>query len=82
MTEVEHDLETQEPPEAISLVEDVPMVETIGHIEDAQKVEAIGHIDDEVSLENNGVAEEPTTGNTLSQKKPRRYIFYQCEDGF
>jgi hypothetical protein len=72
--EVENDLETQDPPEevsveAIGLVEDdVPMVETIGHIEDAQEVEAIGHIDDEVSLEKNGGIEEPTTGNTFSQK--------------
>ncbi len=74
--EVEHDLETQDPPEevsvdAIGLVEDVPMVETIVHIEDAQEVEAIGHIDDEVSLENNGVVEEATTGNTFSLKNPR-----------
>ncbi len=61
--EVEHDLDTQDPPEAISLVEDVPTVETIGLIEDAQEVEAIGHIDDEkVSLEKNGVVEEQTTG--------------------
>ncbi len=71
--EVEHDLETQDPPEAVSLVEDVPMVETIGLIEDAQEVEAIGHIDDEVSLENNGVAEETTTGNTFSRKISRKY---------
>ncbi len=68
VTEVENDLDTQDPPEAISLVEDVPLVETIGHIEDAQEVETIGHIDDEVSLENNGVVEESTTGNTFSKK--------------
>jgi hypothetical protein len=84
--EVENDLETQDLPEevsveAIGLVEDVPLVETIGPIEDAQEVEAIGHIDDEVSLENNGVVEEPTTGNTFSRNNPRRYI-YQWEDGF
>ncbi len=72
IAEVEHDLDAQDPPEAISLVEDVPMVETIGHIEDAQEVEAIGHIDDEVSLENNGVVEEPITGNTFSLKRPRK----------
>ncbi len=71
MTEVEHDLEAQDPPEAISLVEDVPVVETIGHIEHAQEVEAIGHIDDEVRLEKNGVVEEATTGNTFSLKDPR-----------
>ncbi len=87
MTEVEHDLEAQDPPEVVSVeaigrVEDVPMVETIGHIEDAQKVEAIGHIDDEVSLEKNGVIEEPTTGNAFSRNNPCRYIFYQWEDGF
>jgi len=72
VTEVENDLEAQDPREevsveAIGLVEDVPMVETIGPIEDAQEVETIGHIDDEVSLENNEVVEEPTTGNTFSQ---------------
>jgi hypothetical protein len=71
VAEVEHDLEAKDPPEAVSLVEDVSMVETIGLIEDAQEVEAIGHIDDEVSLENNGVAEETTTGNTFSLKNPR-----------
>jgi hypothetical protein len=79
VTEIENDVEAQDPPEvvsveAIGLVEDVPIVETIGPIEDAQEMEAIGHIDDEVNLEKNGVVEEPTTGNTFSQNNPRRSV--------
>jgi hypothetical protein len=87
VTEVEHDLDTQDPHEevsvdAIGLVEDVvPTVETIGHIEDAQEVETIGHIDDEVSQENNGVVEEPTTGTTIS-KTHVNIFFISAKMGF